>query len=224
MPTRSARPPRVEPTPARSRGPRPRRSQAARRATTRSKLLDAAIDCLVRLGHARTTTPSVCRRAGVSQGALFKHFPSKAELVSAAAEHLFASLIADYRTAFAGVAGDPDRAGAATRVLWSIFRQERLHAALELYVAARTDAELAGRLRPVAERHAENLREHARELFPDAARTNPDFEAVVAVAVSAMQGSALGGAALRDERRDARLLAFLERLARAALTPPSPRS
>jgi AcrR family transcriptional regulator len=175
----------------------------------------------VRLGHARTTTPEVCRRAGVSQGALFQHFETKAALVAAAAEHLFASLVADYRAAFTKVSDEPDRVGAATRLLWSLFHQERLHAAIELQVAARTDAELAARLRPVAERHAENLRQQARELFPEAARANPDFEAVVAVAVSAMQGAALGGAALRDDARDARLLAFLERLARAALAPPS---
>jgi len=208
----------------RSRPSRPRRSQAARRATTRAKLLDATLDCLVRLGHARTTTPEVCRRAGVSQGALFQHFETKAALVAAAAEHLFASLVADYRAAFARVSDEPDRVGAATRLLWSLFRQERLHAAIELSVAARTDAELAARLRPVAERHAENLRQQARDLFPEAARANPDFEAVVAVAVSAMQGAALGGAALRDDARDARLLAFLEHLARAALAPPSRRS
>jgi hypothetical protein len=75
----------------------------------------------------------------------------------------------------------------------------------------------------VAERHAENLRQQARDLFPEAARTNPDFEAVVAVAVSAMQGAALGGAALRDDARDARLLTFLERLARAVLAPSAHR-
>jgi AcrR family transcriptional regulator len=201
----------------------PPRSQAARRATTRARLLDATLECLARLGHAHTTTTEVCRRAGVSQGALFKHFETKAALVAAAAEHLFASLVADYRAAFAKVADDPDRAAAATRVLWSIFRQERLHAAFELYVAARTDAELARRLRPVAERHAESLRQQARDLFPEAAQANPDFEAVVAVAVSAMQGAALGGAALRDDARDARLLAFLERLARAVLAPSAPR-
>jgi AcrR family transcriptional regulator len=210
---------RSEPAAGRSRAPRARRSQALRRATTRAKLLDATLDCLARLGHARTTTTEVCRRAGVSQGALFKHFETKAALVAAAAEHLFASLVSEYRASFAEVSDDPDRVGAATRLLWSIFHQPRLHVAFELYVAARTDAELARSLRPVAERHAENLRQQARELFPEAARTNPDFEAVVGVAVSAMQGAALGGTALRDEARDAQLLAFLERLARAALAP-----
>ena len=77
------------------------RSQAERTATTRARLLDGTIDALAAQGYARTTTPEVCRRAGVSQGALFKHFATKADLVSAAAERLFAQLLADYRAAFA---------------------------------------------------------------------------------------------------------------------------
>jgi AcrR family transcriptional regulator len=192
------------------------RSQAERSATTRARLLDATIDALAAGGYARTTTPEVCRRAGVSQGALFKHFPTKAELVSAAAERLFAALIADYRGAFAAAADEGDRVGAAVRLLGGVFRQPRLQAAFELYVAARTDPELAARLRPVAERHGVNLREQARALFPEAPRGR-GFEDAIDVVVSALQGAALGGDALRDDARDERLLASLIRLARAAL-------
>jgi AcrR family transcriptional regulator len=197
--------------------PAPRRSQAARRAATRAGLLEATIECLAELGYARTTTTEVCRRAGVSQGALFKHFATKSELVSRAAEHLFAGLVADYRESFARAASERgDRVDAGVRLLASIFAQPRLHAAFELYLAARTDAELARRLRPVTERHAANLRRQARELFPEAALANPDFDAVVDVVVHALQGAAMGGDAVRDAERDARLLQQLTRLARAA--------
>jgi AcrR family transcriptional regulator len=158
----------------------------------------------------------VCRRAGVSQGALFKHFATKSELVSRAAEHLFAGLVADYRESFARAAEHGDRVGAGIRLLASIFAQPRLHAAFELYLAARTDPELAQRLRPVTERHAANLRRQARMLFPEAARANPDFDAVVDVVVHALQGAAMGGDAIRDRARDARLQEQLTRLARAA--------
>jgi AcrR family transcriptional regulator len=195
-----------------------RRTQAERSAATRALLLDATIGALGELGYARTTTPEVCRRAGVSQGALFKHFATKAELVSRAAEHLLAALIADYRTAFAAAAGEADRVEAAVRLLWEIFRQPRLQAAFELYLAARTDPALAASLRPIAERHAGNLRAEARALFP-AAAAGPEFEDVIDAVVSAMQGAALGGDALRDEAHDARMLAYLTRLARAALGP-----
>jgi AcrR family transcriptional regulator len=54
----------------------------------RHALLEAAVDSLVELGFARTTTLEVQRRAGVSRGALLHHFPSKAELLVATIAHL----------------------------------------------------------------------------------------------------------------------------------------
>ena len=77
-----------------------RRTQAERRSSTRARLLSATIESLVEAGYTRTTTTEVTRRAGVSQGALFKHFATKSALVAAAAEQLFADLIADFDGAF----------------------------------------------------------------------------------------------------------------------------
>jgi AcrR family transcriptional regulator len=200
---------------------RPRRSQAERSSTTRTRLLEATLGALAEFGYAHTTTTLVCRRAGVSQGALFKHFATKTELVSRAAEHLFATLVADYREAFEAAAREEDPIAAATRLLAESFRRPQLQAAFELYLAARTDEPLAASLRPVAERHGANLRRLARELFPEAAARSADFETVVDLVVSALQGSAMGGAALRDEAQEARLLAYLTRLVRTAFTGPS---
>jgi AcrR family transcriptional regulator len=199
----------------------PRRSQATRRAETRGRLLAAAIESLVELGYGRATTTEVCARAGLSQGALFKHFATKAELVSAAAEHLFEALVADYRVRFSARSGQPDRAAAAVDVLWEIFEQPRLAAAFELYLAARTDPELAARLAPVAARHGENLRREARALFPEAALHHPDFEPLIDVVVGAFQGEAIGPAP-GDPARVQRLRAYLTRLARSVLAEPLP--
>jgi len=185
-----------------------RRSQRERRETTHRALLEATVACLVERGHAGTTTPEICRRAGVSQGALFKHFASKAELLAAAAEDLFAHLIDEFRVALPDLAGEPDRAEAAVWRLWEVFALPRLRAAFELYNAARTDADLRASLAPVAARHGQNLRQHARDLFPGAAERNPDFDAVVGLAVSALQGAALGRLS-EDDRSHEPLLALL---------------
>src|SRR5215831_6079633 len=64
------------------------RTQQQRRAETRRALLDAAVDSLIDVGFARTTTLEVQRRAQVSRGALLHHFPSKAELLVAVVDHL----------------------------------------------------------------------------------------------------------------------------------------
>ncbi|MFP2912668.1 TetR/AcrR family transcriptional regulator, partial [Pyxidicoccus sp. 3LFB2] len=117
----------------------PRRTQQERRETTRRKLLDATISTLVELGHARLTTVEVAKRAGLSQGALFTHFDTKEELLAAAVEHLFPRIIQDY---LAGVGARPasrDRIAAAVDMLWAVYQRPELQAAIELYVAARTD-------------------------------------------------------------------------------------
>src|SRR5689334_19262086 len=64
------------------------RTQQQRRDETRRALLDAAVESLIEVGFARTTTLEVQRRAEVSRGALLHHFPSKAELLVAAIAHL----------------------------------------------------------------------------------------------------------------------------------------
>src|SRR6478735_1227651 len=64
------------------------RTQQQRRDETRRALLDAAVESLIQVGFARTTTLEVQRRADVSRGALLHHFPSKAELLVAAVDHL----------------------------------------------------------------------------------------------------------------------------------------
>ncbi len=201
---------------------RHRRTQAERRSSTRTALLEATIASLVALGFARTTTTEVCRRAGLSQGALFVHFATKAGLVAAAAEHLFAELIADYRARFAAIPAGGDRVAASIDTLWQIFSQPRIHAAFALYEAARTDAELAARLAPVVARHAANLREEARAVLPEAAAL-PRFDELVDLAVNAMQGLSLGGAPA-DDARSVRLRALLIELVREAMASAPRRS
>jgi AcrR family transcriptional regulator len=194
--------------------PTSRRTQQQRREATRARLLGATQAALVELGYAGTTTTEVCRRAGVSQGALFKHFASKGELLATTAEQLFAHLIDAYRDTLPRLAGVQDRAAAAVGLLWDVFEDARLLAAIELYAAARTDRELALRLAPVAERHGENLRLLARELFAEAAARNPDFDAMVSVVVQAIQGATLGSLASGDRAGFAPMLALLTDLVR----------
>jgi AcrR family transcriptional regulator len=199
-----------------------REPQQARSRATRHRLLEATIEALVEVGYGRTTTTEVCARAGMSQGALFKHFGSKADLLAAATEHLFASLIGDYRRAFAAIAGHEDRIHAAVGLLWELFLQPRLQAVFELYTAARTDADLAGALAPVMAEHHANLHAEAAALFPEAAASVADFDAVVDVIVAALQGAALTHLAVPMPGLDRRRQAYLEALARRELGMDQP--
>jgi hypothetical protein len=120
--------------------------------------------------------------------------------MSAAAGHLFAELVTDYRRQFSRLPAGDGRFAAAIDLLWSLFETTRMHAAFELYVAARTDPELARSLKPVATEHHANLHALARDLFPEVGHLSR-FDALVDLIIAAFQGAALGNlAARRDER------------------------
>jgi AcrR family transcriptional regulator len=196
-------------------GSRPRQ---ARSLETRARLLDAAIETLVAHGYGGLTTTAVCQRAGLSQGALFKHFASKAGLVGAMAERLFAALIHDFRDAFEPRGAPDERLSAVLTRLAAVFAEPRLLAALELYTASRSDAVLRAQLEPVLARHHANLLAEARALFPRAAATNPGFAAIVDGVIAAFQGMALASLVRRDPEAERRSLAWLERGLRAELS------
>ena len=120
---------------------RAHRTQQERREHTRTALLDATIDCLVDLGHARTTVQEICRRAGLSRGAQQHHFTTKAELMVAAVEHLVTRLRAEITGSLVLPRG-PLRVSEAIELLWHGFSGKLSTAALELWIAARTDGEL----------------------------------------------------------------------------------
>jgi AcrR family transcriptional regulator len=196
----------------------PRVPQQDRSRATRRRLLDAAIWCLVRFGYAGTTTTRVCGRAGVSQGALFKHFPSKELLLGATVEHLYARMVRDYERTVAGVTLGEDRVGTAIRLLWKTFSTPAFHASLELIVAARTDPALKKALRPVLVRHAENLNRAACELFPSAASPY-ELQTIVGLILATMQGTSAGDIVREDPEWQESMLSYLERIARTTLTP-----
>lgn len=152
----------------------------------------------------------------MSQGALFKHFRSKADLLAATVEHLFGALIDDFRDAFAGLAAEPFPLSAALALLRETFAQPRLLAAFELYTAARTDDVLRATLGPVLAEHRTNLRREARRLFPEVAHV-PRADALVDLVMAALQGAALGALVLPDDESDARGFALLEAVVRREL-------
>jgi len=195
-----------------------RRTQAQRSATMQARLLDAALECLVELGYAGTTTTVVAERAGVSRGAQLHHFPTRASLVAAAVGHLYARLTEAYQAGFASLPAGADRLRTAIDLLWSMFTEPHYAAVLELFTAARADAELRAHLRPIAERHQDNVYRLARAYFPQAADT-PEFDAVLTLVLDAMQGMASTRSVHQYGPSDSARLALLHDIAARALEP-----
>lgn len=122
---------------------KPRRTQAERTAETRHALLDATLDALVEVGFKGTTTTEVARRAGVSVGALQGHFPTKNGLLTAAIEFSLNRRIEEFEVLMAGLDSSTDKLDEAIDLLWSMYSGPTFTASHELWVAARTDPDLA---------------------------------------------------------------------------------
>lgn len=120
-----------------------RRTQAERTAETRRALLEATLGALVDVGFKGTTTTEVARRAGVSVGALQGHFSTKTELLTAAIEYSLHRRIEEFGVLMAGLDSSADKLDEAIDLLWSMFSGSTFTAWHELWVAARTDADLA---------------------------------------------------------------------------------
>jgi AcrR family transcriptional regulator len=78
---------------------------------TRKRILDAALACFTEFGYEQTTIARICERSGVSNGALFHHFPTKEAIAGA----LYVDAIASFQQG-----------------LWSLLRRRprSLHAAV----------------------------------------------------------------------------------------------
>jgi AcrR family transcriptional regulator len=67
-------------TPRQPRSTAPSPGRRPRGDATRERLLEAAIELLEEGGYAAASVAAIAERAGVAAGALYRHFPSKAEL------------------------------------------------------------------------------------------------------------------------------------------------
>jgi AcrR family transcriptional regulator len=137
----------------------------ARSVATRSALLDAAIEALLADGYAKVTTTEIARRAGVSRGAQLHHFPTKAELLAAAVEHLLERRLHEFTEALETMTGGPELIDESVDLVWSMFQGPTFVAWIELWVAARTDPDLAATMAATDDRFTTE----SRELFIDVA-------------------------------------------------------
>jgi AcrR family transcriptional regulator len=126
--------------------------QADRSRAMRARLLEATVELLVERGFAGTSTTLVSERAGVSRGAQLHHFPTKNDLVVAAVEHLTERRGAELAEAVEQLPGGRKRTRAVLRMLGDHFSSPVFAAALELWVAARTDETLLAAVSPLEQR------------------------------------------------------------------------
>ncbi len=201
----------------------PRRTQAERRASTRTALLEATIDCLVTRGADGTTTAQIENMAGCSRGARLHHFPTKAELLEAAAAHLYRRMREHFESRIkahmAATQRGDDRFGECFRLLWETFTDRRHAAALEFFMLARTDATFRTGFQQVERDHHANMSRRLSAYFPEVEALAPHVSksAVMETIHATMQGLTLRSIVFGEDLTTKEVLATIDQMSRAFL-------
>jgi len=193
-----------------SRAPQQERSRL-----TRQRLLTATVDCLIEFGWSGATTTVIADRAGVSRGAQLHHYPTRAALVLAAVEHLAELRAAELRVEAAAL-GDlapHERHQRVLDMLAASFTGHLFVAALEVWVAARTDAELRAALIPLEAKVGREMHRLAVDLL-GADESKPGVREAVQATLDLLRGLGVANLLTDDSaRRDALLNAWKVQLA-----------
>src|SRR5712664_439191 len=144
----------------------------------RQLILGAAKRCFARHGFAGTTTKSVAAAAAISEGLLFKHFPSKAAL--------YAEILAEECEA------DPDLAHLLGQEPSTATLVELVRGMVRHFLEIRDDEQEAQRLRLMTTSHLDDG-EFARLLYAKVGNLiGPVFTASLERAVAAGDASRIG--------------------------------
>ena len=149
------------------------------------------MESLIEVGFARTTTLEVQRRADVSRGALLHHFPSKAELLVAAVDHLAEMRARELKLLSAHLPEGRARTDAVLGLLWQCFSGTFFQVAMELRTAARTDPELRPVLATAEIALRDRILAQARTLFGKDVADHPGLERALDLTLQLMIGAAM---------------------------------
>jgi AcrR family transcriptional regulator len=181
----------------------------ARTATSRARILDAAVACLVESGYSGATTLQIQARAGVSRGRLLHHFPSRDELLVAASRHLATERLRATAARIGGLARGltgRDRLDRAVELMWETFSEPHFWAAIELWTAARTNPELQRALLPEEREVGAAIRAAADAFYGPRLVGHPRYQLVRDLILTSMRGVGLTYAFdPRDPRTDPHL-------------------
>ncbi|GAB3988555.1 TetR/AcrR family transcriptional regulator [Nocardioides marmoraquaticus] len=180
--------------------------QEERTRAMRQRLLEATVECLVERGWSGTSTTLVSQRAGVSRGAQLHHFPTKNDLVLAAVAHLSEVRGDELRRAAERLPRGKRRTRAVLDMLAEHFTSPVFAAALELWVAARTDPELHAAVAPLEQRVGRDTHRIAVEaLGVDESRAR--VRELVQATLDLVRGLGLAATLTDDTARRRRILA-----------------
>jgi AcrR family transcriptional regulator len=167
------------------------RTQQQRREETVGRLLDACIDTIIDVGYARASAAVITKRAGVSVGALFRHFETMGDFMAATASEVLRRQLEWITKQVAEIPPEAPGLETVLMILRDITSGPRNAVLYELLIAARTDAKLKATLQDELGDYADKIIEAARTL-PGAEQFPQDkFPVIVGLLANVFDGAAV---------------------------------
>jgi AcrR family transcriptional regulator len=193
-----------------------------RRELTTQKVIDASLVVLQEVGYARLRTADVSKRTDLSEGALFRYFSTKIELVAASLEQALAKHLQRLADQFIALDGNVTRK-TLLQLVWDVMAHPELAWTYEVYGAAAHDPALAVALRPVMLAHSTDIESVAAAVVQEQAGVPAaDVAKVVNLLAWVMQGLVLSDLGRGTTGRQGELLEYLEFLAGTVYPVVSP--
>lgn len=198
-----------------------RRSQEERSRDARAKLLKATIAVLVERGYGGLSTKEVAARAGLSSGALAHHFAAKADLVIAATTTVYEEAITRGQRVAMSVRAIRNPIRGFIEDCASVYFEWPFLAALEVLVAARSDAALMKQILPVMRRYREVTNVVWLDVFRRSAIPDAQCELLLNLTLNMVRGMAVNSLWQKDMKRYRAQLLQWERLVNRTLAAPA---
>lgn len=188
------------------------RTQQQRREETVARLLDASIATIVKVGYARASAAVIAKRAKVSDGALFRHFPTMGDFMAATAREVMRRQLDLFTKQVAEIPADKPALEAALTILREVTGNSTNTVMYELLIAARTDEKLKATLQDVLTEYAANIYDIARALPGADQFPQESFAALVATLTNTFDGAAIVRAVLPQPEIEAKRIQVLTAL------------
>jgi AcrR family transcriptional regulator len=199
-----------------------RMKNTERRALSLDKVLEASRLTLETVGYNRMRTADVAKRSGMSEGTLFRYFPTKYELTQASLE-LALRRHTGRLVASVGALAQPVVRRDLLNTLWSLLSHHEMAWTYELFAASYSDAELRKAIAPTLNAHTEEIDELAVIVLRDMAGIDSkDALLAINLATWAMQGLVLRNMGRGQAESHEQLLDYIEFLAQTTYGTPTP--
>ncbi|BBX74356.1 TetR/AcrR family transcriptional regulator [Mycobacterium shinjukuense] len=188
------------------------RTQQQRREATVARLLQASIDTILEVGYARASAAVITKRAGMSVGALFRHFETMGDFMAATASEVLRRQLETFTKRVAEIPADRPALEAVLTIQRDITSSPTNAVLYELMIAGRTDEKLNAHLQDVFGQYTAKIHDTARALRGAEAFSEETFPVLVALLTNVFDGAALVRGLLPDwdiEDRRIQLLAAL---------------